>query len=130
MVNFEPDKKVNTHVGVDTNPVVKLYSRNEKKVNSQKGKHVEWFMEMIIGPFLSEDEGRKIKEEWNRTKRGIPNRREKGKELALRYQRICWDSRKKPEDGKEFESILDSLKIPKVIRFKDREAAEDQVKVY
>lgn len=93
LINFLPEQKINTHIGLSENPFIALHLHNKGKVKgSKRNKNAlgKWILEMIIGPF-TEEEGAKFTDQWKKKSRGIESRRNRGEFLAKQLNLKCYD---------------------------------------
>jgi len=95
IANYVASQKINTYIGKSRDPFIKLDMINQKKAKGAKSTRQaagHWNLEMIVGPFLRKDESAQFRELWKQKSRGIPSRRQRGKDLAGNYNKICWDA--------------------------------------
>ena len=95
MVNNLPDIKTNTYVDMSTTPrrrFVLLNSGRIKNVRNTKPAQGKWQLNMIIGPFNDKKKAKSVMEFWRNKSRGMKSRRNRGDELAMENNVICWDT--------------------------------------
>jgi hypothetical protein len=113
MIHLIPDKKNEAWIGISTNPLKSVNLINIELIQSTKGIRpaLPWWMpEMIIGPTDSLKHAVEIAREWYDHTRGFKSRREKGIDLARKWNLKLYD---KNEDRKQ---NLDHLNIIFIIR--------------
>jgi hypothetical protein len=101
MINTFPRTKTHTYVGKDRKPRRKVMLHNSggvKNARSARPAMGHWKLEMVIGPVWSHDTARRIRNEWRANSRGIEPRSKRGREIAKKYQLVCWDARLNPSN--------------------------------
>ena len=90
------DKKAKTqaYVGKARNPFWKRVWHNNKRFRTKKTRSSagKWFLEIICGPFLNKESAVTFKKAWSKS-RGVPSKRTKALELALKCHVGIYDFR-------------------------------------
>jgi len=86
--------KKNTFIGLSRNPVNKVYHFNNGTIRHRRGGKSngnKWFLQQIVGPFDTADDGRRFREAWTCNSRSLRGRSSKGRELAKQASVACWE---------------------------------------
>jgi hypothetical protein len=93
MITTLENQKLNTFIDKSKNPFISCESHNNKSSKCKKTKSAagSWNLKMIIGPF-NRLESIEFKKLWKAESRGIKSRLNRGIELAVSHEKICWDA--------------------------------------